>query len=177
MVGWQPTELRSAISVVAQEPAHGWCALRGRLRVVESLDHGRKGVCLSDPTVQVDGIPTSVFLDRLGVLMDRVGSQVLQFQATGVQHRDPSAATTVGCVGAFRIAWIHASFLAQQWDQAPVEEGEAHTLTAVDEQQSSKLTILLVVEGCSHRPALGLPACNGVGGVLRYPDPPSPAVF
>src|SRR5207302_6715042 len=78
-----------------------------------SLDHGRKGVCLSDPTVQVDGIPTSVFLDRLGVLMDRVGSQVLQFRATGVQHRDPSAATTVGCVGAFRIAWIHASFLAQ----------------------------------------------------------------
>jgi hypothetical protein len=58
-----------------------------------------------------------------------------------------SALTTVGCVGAFRIAWIHASFLAQQWDQTPVEEGEAHTLAAVDEQQLRKFTILLVVEG------------------------------
>src|SRR6266849_3701653 len=101
MVGWQPTELRCPISIVAQEPAHRWCALRRRPRVVESLDYGRKRVRLRDATVQVDGIPTSVFLDRLGVLMDRVGSQVLQFQATGVQHRDPSAATTVGWVGAF----------------------------------------------------------------------------
>ena len=42
---------------------------------------------------------------------------------------------------------VLASYMAQQWDQAPVEEGEAHTLTAVDEQQLSKFPILLVVEG------------------------------
>src|SRR5207302_4644207 len=142
MVGWQPTELRSAISVVAQEPAHGWCALRGRLRVVESLDQGRKGVCLRDSAMQMNGIPSSIFLDRPGVLMDRVGSQVLQFQATGVQHRDPSAATTVGCVGALRIARIHASLPAEQRYQASVQEGEAHAFAAVDEEQLSEFSIL-----------------------------------
>ena len=177
MVGWQPTELRSAISVVAQEPAHGWCALRGRLRVVESLDHGRKGVCLSDPTVQVDGIPTSVFLDRLGVLMDRVGSQVLQFRATGVQHRDPSAATTVGCVGALRIARIHASLPAEQRYQASVQEGEAHAFAAVDKQQLSKLAILLVIQRHSRLPALGSPARDRVGSVFGDPDPTRSAIF
>jgi hypothetical protein len=46
--------------------------------------------------------------------MDRVGSQVLEFQTTGVQHGDPSAATTVRRVGTFGITWIYASFLAEQ---------------------------------------------------------------
>src|SRR6266511_5251985 len=141
-MGRQPAELMRAIGVVSKEPAQRWLALCRGARVIESLDHGRKSVCPRDSTVQMNRVPPGVLLDRLRVLVDGVGCQVLQFQTTGVQHRDPSAATTVGGVGTFGVACIHTSLLAEQRDQAPVEEGDAHTFTAVNEQQLSKFTIL-----------------------------------
>src|SRR6266567_5145561 len=116
MMRRQSTELRRAIGIVAQKPAHRWCALCRCLRVVESLDQGRKRVCLRDPTVQVDWVSPGVLLDRFGVLVDRVCSQVLQLQTSGVQHRYSSATTTVGSVGTLRIARIHAGLLAEQRD-------------------------------------------------------------
>ena len=44
------------------------------------------------------------------------------------------------------VAWIHTSFLAEQRDQAPIEEREAHALTAVDEEQLGEFTVLLIKE-------------------------------
>src|SRR5438128_23595 len=177
MMRRQSTELRRAIGIVAQKPAHRWCALRRCLRVVESLDHGRKRFCLRDPTVQVDWVSPGVLLDRFGVLVDRVGSQVLQLQTAGVQHRDSSATTTMGSVGTFRIARGYSGFVTQKWDQAPVEERQAHALAAVDEEQMRELTDLLIEEHRSCLPALGLPARDGVGGVLGYPDPAGAVIF
>ena len=112
-----------------------------------ALDDGRKRVRAGNSAVQVDRIPSSVFLDGLGVLVNGVCRQVLEFQSTSVQHRDSSTATAVRRVCAFGVAWIHTRFVAEERDQAPVQEGDAHAFTAVNKQQLSKFTILLVVEG------------------------------
>src|SRR6266581_4964069 len=146
MMRRQSTELRRAIGIVAQEPAHRWCALCRCRRVVESLNHDRKSVCVRDSTVQVDWVSPGVLLDRFGVLVDRVGSQVLQLQTAGVQHRDSSATTTMGSVGTFRIARGYSGFVTKQWDQAPVEERQAHALAAMHEEQLSEFTVLLIKE-------------------------------
>ena len=146
MMRWQSTELRGAIGIVTQEPAHRWRALCRCLRVVEPLDHGRQGVCSRHSTMQVDRVSSGVLLDRLAVLVDGVGCQVPQFQTAGVQHRDPRAATTVGSVGTLRISWGYSSFVTQQWDQTSVEKRQAHSLAAVDEQQLRELTVLLIEE-------------------------------
>ena len=86
-MGRQSAELRRTVGVVAKEPAHRWRALHRGLRVIEPLDHRRERVCSRDSTVQVDRVAPGVLPDRLRVLVDRVGSQVLQLQTAGVQQR------------------------------------------------------------------------------------------
>ena len=52
----------------------------------------------------------------------------------------------MGSVGTFRIARGYSGCVTQKWDQAPVEERQAHALAAVDEEQLGEFTVLLIKE-------------------------------